>query len=107
MTYQEDYTLPSELLEHICDQGFDALPQLIATLLNSAMKVERQRFLGVEPYERSEARRGHANGFKPKTVATRVGQVTVNIPQVREGGFYPSALEKGLLELPRPKTGVS
>jgi len=33
---------------------------------------------------------------KPKTVKTRVGEVTFDIPQVREGGFYPSALEKGI-----------
>ena len=27
---------------------------------------------------------------------TRVGEITLDIPQVREGGFYPQALEKGL-----------
>ena len=27
---------------------------------------------------------------------TRVGDITFSIPQVREGGFYPQALEKGL-----------
>jgi transposase-like protein len=29
-------------------------------------------------------------------VKTRVGEITLDIPQVREGGFYPQALEKGL-----------
>ena len=42
-----------------------------------------------------QERQGHANGYKPKTVKTRVGNVTFDIPQVREGGFYPEALEKG------------
>jgi hypothetical protein len=27
---------------------------------------------------------------------TRVGEITLDVPQVREGGFYPQALEKGL-----------
>ena len=27
---------------------------------------------------------------------TRLGEITFDIPQVREGGFYPQALEKGL-----------
>lgn len=40
-------------------------------------------------------RTDYANGFKPKTVMTRLGQQTFDIPQVRGGGFYPSALEKG------------
>jgi putative transposase len=50
----------------------------------------------VELYERNEDRRGHANGYKGKTVKTRVGAITFAVPQVREGGFYPEALEKGL-----------
>jgi transposase-like protein len=37
----------------------------------------------------------YANGFKPKTVMTRVVQFTFDVPQVRGGGFYPSALEQG------------
>jgi transposase-like protein len=52
--------------------------------------------LGVGPYERSEDRQGYANGYKPKTVKTRVGELTFAIPQVRDGGFYPSSLEKGI-----------
>ncbi len=51
---------------------------------------------GSLPYERTEDRTGHANGFKPKTMRTRVGEITFAVPQVREGGFYPPALEKGL-----------
>lgn len=60
------------------------------------MEVERQKHLGVAPYERSPDRRGQANGYKPKTAATRMGEITFAVPQVREGGFYPQALEKGL-----------
>ncbi len=52
--------------------------------------------LASQEYERTENRKGHANGFKPKTVKTRMGEITFAVPQVREGGFYPSALEKGL-----------
>jgi transposase-like protein len=59
------------------------------------MRVERQQYLGARPYERSPARRGRANGFKPKTIRTRLGEITCAVPQVREGGFYPAALEKG------------
>ncbi len=60
------------------------------------MQIERQKHLGVGPYERSPERQGRANGFKPKTVRTRLGEITFKVPQVREGGFYPAALEKGL-----------
>lgn len=96
MTYKTDCTLPDELLEQIAEQGLDVLPELIRTVINAAMQIERQNHLGVGPYERSPARQDHANGYKSKTVATRVGKITFDVPQVRESGFYPQSLEKGL-----------
>jgi transposase-like protein len=96
MTYKSDCTLPEELLDQITEQGLDVLPELIRTVINVAMQIERQNHLGVDPYERSPARRDHANGYKSKTVATRVGKITFDVPQVRESTFYPQSLEKGL-----------
>jgi transposase-like protein len=96
MTYQSDFTVPSELLEQIATQGFDVIPELIRIVLNTAMQAERQQHLRAAPYQHSPERRGHANGYKPKTMMTRLGDITFDIPQVREGGFYPQALEKGL-----------
>jgi transposase-like protein len=96
MTYQDDFTLPTELLEQVTEQGLDYLPELIRIVVNTAMQAERQKYIGVGPYERSAERQGQRNGFKPKTVRTRIAPITFDIPQVREGGFYPQALEKGL-----------
>jgi putative transposase len=97
MTYQQsDFTLPAALLEQIAEQGFDALPELIRIVINEAMRLERQQYLGVAPYQRSPERRGHGNGFKEHTERTRLGEITFAVPQVREGGFFPHALEKGL-----------
>ncbi len=96
MTYHEDFTLPREITELVNDNGFDILPELLRLIFNTAMEVEREPYLGAAPYQRSPERRGHANGFKPKTVQTRVGDIQFDIPQVRSGDFYPSALEKGL-----------
>lgn len=95
MTYQNDFTLSEALLEQLSADGLDALPALFQVLLNAAMRIERQKHLGAAPNERTEARTGHANGFKDKTLATRIGQITVAVPQVREGGFYPQSLERG------------
>ena len=96
MTYDFDCTLPEEFLEPIIEHGLDILPELIQTLIDAAMQVERQQHLGAAPYERSSKRRGHANGYKSKTVATRLGKITFQVPQVREGDFYPNSLEKGI-----------
>jgi putative transposase len=95
MTYQPDFTLPAELLEQVAAQGLDFIPELVRILVNAAMRAERENYLGAEPYQRSNERQGHANGFKPKTVQTRMGDITFAIPQVRDSSFYPQALEKG------------
>jgi putative transposase len=96
-------SLPEGLLESILEQmvsgGFAALPDAMRVLMNAAMRAERQQFLGAAEHERSESRTGYANGYKPKSVQTRMGRIDLAVPQVREsqqGGFYPSSLEKGL-----------
>lgn len=83
-------------VELIAERGLEGLPEALTMLIDTAMRLERERHLGVESYERSGQRRGYANGYKPKTVKTRVGELTLAVPQVREGGFYPQSLEKGL-----------
>jgi len=79
----------------INEQGMSGFGPAIQILLNEVMKIERSRYLGANPYERSDDRIDYANGFKEKTLNTRVGAITVNVPQVRSSNFYPSALEKG------------
>lgn len=96
MTYQDNFTVNQEVLEEISKNGLDFIPELIRIVVNAAMWEERQKYLGVGPYERDEERRGQANGYKDKTVKTRIGDIQFAVPQVREGGFYPEALEKGL-----------
>ena len=92
MTHQNDYPLTSELGE----KGIEAVPELIRVLINNVTQAERSKYLQAEQYEPTEDRKGHGNGYKPKTVRTRIGEITFAVPQVKEGGFYPCALKKGL-----------
>ena len=76
--------------------GIDAIGEAVGQLMNFAMKIERADTLRAEPYERTDQRRGYANGFKPKTLHSRLGDIPLNVPQVRgDVSFYPSALTKG------------
>ena len=79
------------LLEH----GLDGAGEALRILVNEASKIERAQYLHAKPHERTAERVDYANGYKQKTVLTRVGELTFEVPQVRNGGFYPSALEKG------------
>jgi putative transposase len=47
MTHRSDCTVPAEILEQIAEQGLDVLPELIRIVVNTAMQVERQAYLGV------------------------------------------------------------
>jgi hypothetical protein len=70
----------------------DGLETAISILLNEAMKVERSRALGAEPWQRSEQRLGYANGYKPKSLSTRIGKLSLQVPKVRgDVAFYPSS----------------
>src|ERR1700759_2442339 len=92
----EEHTLLNQLVNRILEDGTDGLAEALRLLLNHAMEIERSQVLGAERYERTATRTGHANGFKPKTLQTRLGEMTVAVPQVRgEVEFYPSALERG------------
>lgn len=84
-----------EVLEVLIEHGFDGVAQAMQTLFNEAMKIERSQVLGAQPYERTPQRRGYANGYKPKTLRTRVGTLELSVPQARGAEFYPSALERG------------
>jgi transposase-like protein len=86
----------SEVVELISQQGFAGMAEAMQIILNEAMLVERARYLQAEPYERSLTRQDYANGFKPKQIKTQLGALSLSVPQVRESGFYPSFLEKGI-----------
>ncbi len=97
MTHQTNPELLNTVLQLLTDQGTEGLAEGIRLLVNEAMCQERSQALQAQPYQRTDTRQGHANGFKPKTLDTRVGPIEFRVPQVRDGiDFYPSALEKGI-----------
>lgn len=97
MTHHTDSELLNTVLQLLTEQGTSGFAEGIRLLVNEAMRVERSHVLQAQPYERTDSRVGHANGYKPKTVDTRMAPITFSIPQVRgETPFYPTALEKGV-----------
>jgi len=99
---QTDSTTLDQIMELLIHDGPDAMAQALTTLLNHAMRCEREQVLAAAPHQRTDTRRGYANGYKPKTLATRVGELPLQVPQTRgyadEHGkpFYPNALQRGV-----------
>lgn len=95
MTRDDESTPYRSVLQLLTEEGFDGFASALEILLNEAMKLERTAVLQADPYERTPERRGHANGFKSKTVLSRLGKLRLAMPQTRGVEFYPLALERG------------
>lgn len=61
----------------------DGLRRLLEALLCSVMKAESAAHVGADAHERASTRRGHRNGYKPRKLKTRVGELDLLVPQVR------------------------
>jgi putative transposase len=87
--YSDD--LLSELINY---QGENVIGEIVRLGIQNLMELERDEHIGVGNYERGEDRRSQRNGFKSRTLYTRVGSLVLQVPQTRDGLFYPSILER-------------
>lgn len=87
--------LIAEALEDLGAHGIHDLCPSLQKIFNELMLIERERVLQASPYERTDQRKGYANGFKNKMLHTRSGRLELSVPQTRDIPFYPSCLEKG------------
>jgi len=79
MTYQNEFTLPVELLEQIASEGLDFLPELVRISINAAEQIDRENYLGAGHYDRTPDRRCHVNHFKPEMVKTHLGEINFEV----------------------------
>jgi len=67
------------------DAGF--LREIVQRVLQEVLETEMTEHVGAAPHERTAERKGHRNGYKPRTLRTRVGTLNLLVPQDREGTF--------------------
>ena len=83
---QYQLTLDSESVQRLF-AGDGQLGHLLEAVLNQVLNAQVAEQLQAAPYERSEQRQGYRNGYKPRQLTTRVGALTLLVPQVRDGQF--------------------
>jgi len=76
-----------EAIQVISERGFDGMEDALRVIFNQVMLVERERYLQARLYQHTDARVDRANGFKPKTLNTRLEAFDVFIPQTHEIEF--------------------
>jgi putative transposase len=63
------------------------LKEIVERVLQGLLEAEMTEHIGAAPYERTQDRKGQRNGYKPRTLRTRVGTLNLAVPQDREGAF--------------------
>lgn len=74
--------------------GEDFLRELVQRTVQQVLDAEMTSFLGAESYQRNGERRGWRNGYKPRTLKTRVGELELLVPKDRDGQFQTELFER-------------
>jgi transposase-like protein len=94
MARREETTELVQIWQEAREAGDDPVRALMQVLLQGLLEEEMTAHLGAEPYERTEGRRGHRNGYKPRALKTRVGTLDLLVPQDRQGRFRTELFER-------------
>ncbi len=63
--------------------GQDVMLEMLRLMVQTVLEEGITQHLGAHPHERSQSRRGHRNGYKPRTLKTRMGELSLSVPQAR------------------------
>lgn len=72
----------------------DAMRKLVQDEVQKMITAEFKEHMGRNRYERDKGLSSHRNGYKPRTLTTRVGKIYLRVPQTRDGSFSPSVYER-------------
>lgn len=86
-------TVGKDLLPELLSSQ-DGLAKLVEGVLNQILEAQVSESLGANKHERSEERVGYRNGYRPRQLYTRVGPVTLQVPQTRDGSFSPDIFKR-------------
>ena len=81
------------LRKHELDIDSDFLREGVQIMMQKLIELEAEQQIGAGHYERKPERVTYRNGYRARLWETRVGEVPLRIPKLREGVYFPSLLE--------------
>ena len=86
---QYQITLDSSTLHQLFLGGSadPGMKPMLESILNQVLQAQATEQVAAGPYERREDRQDFRNGFYPRTLQTRIGTLTLQIPRLRNGKF--------------------
>jgi putative transposase len=77
----------------LASEHADVIRESVAWMVAELMDAEVAIQIGAEHGQRAPERLTHRNGYRPRVWDTRVGEVELAIPRLRQGSYFPSFLE--------------
>jgi putative transposase len=87
----EDRMALVELLQKSGDSDF--LRAVAEGVLQILMEADVEGLIGAGRHERSAERLNYRNGYRDRTFETRLGPLSLRIPKLRQGSYFPPFLE--------------
>ena len=87
----EDRLPLAELLAKAGDGDF--LGSVAEAVVQLLMETDVDGLIGAGRHERSEERTTYRNGYRERTLGTRLGALQLRIPKLRQGSYFPPFLE--------------
>src|SRR4051812_43987188 len=87
----EDRMALVELLQKSGDSDF--LRSVAEAVLQILMEADVEGLIGAGRHERSAERLTYRNGYRDRTFDTRLGPLSLRIPKLRQGSYFPPFLE--------------
>ena len=85
------------LMEYLRNVGLEPdeafLQEGLRQLTQTVLELEAAEQIGAGRYERTPERKTYRNGHRERVWETRVGEIPLRIPKVRDGSYFPSLLE--------------
>ena len=81
-----EVTLPGSKLKEFLTRN-DGLQGLVEDVLNQVLEAQMTEHIGASRHERTESRQAYRNGHRPRRLYSRVGPLSLRVPQSRDGGF--------------------
>lgn len=94
MALNKSTTFEEALQVILGSESGNPFKDMLEFMVQRTLEHEMTEHLGAKPYERTEKRKGHRNGYKPRTLITRVGTLNLLVPQDRDGTFSTSLFER-------------
>ncbi len=83
-----------DIWQEASGRGEDGLKVLLENILQRVLEEELTAFIGADPHERTAARNGYRNGYKPRMLKTRLGTMELMVPKDRDGRFQTELFER-------------